>query len=431
MRRSLAVVSLAVTSMVALAFLIPLALVVRQLAEDRALAEAERQAVALTPVLVITDESSAVEQALASTQFGGAGKLAVHLANGQVLGTVKATAEQLATAHGEGRAFTATVPEGRVHLQPVALDKGRVAVVEAFVPEAELSRGVESAWLALSGVAFCLVLGSVLVADRLGARVVRAAGALANGARAMERGELGTRVLPSGPPELVEAGGAFNSMAARIGQLMAAEREVLADLSHRLRTPLTALRLDSETLGNDPGANRVRQAVHALEREVNELIRAARRELTDPESGRCDAARVVQDRLVFWSALADDQERLWNLRGTERRVLVPLTHGDLAAAMDAVLGNVFRHTPEGTDFVVALFHQTDLVLIVVEDAGPGIEDPEAALRRGISGVGSTGLGLDIARRAAESTGGSLVVDRGPLGGTRVQIRLTRMTDVPV
>jgi signal transduction histidine kinase len=417
--------------MVALAFLIPLALVVRQLAEDRALAEAERQAVALTPVLVITDESAAVEQALASTQFGGAGRLAVHLANGKVLGDVKATAEQLAAAHGEGRSFTATVPDGRVYLQPVALDKGRVAVVEAFVPEADLSRGVESAWLALSGVAVCLVLGSVLVADRLGGRVVRAASALANGARAMERGELDTRVLPSGPPELVEAGGAFNSMAARIGQLMAAEREVLADLSHRLRTPLTALRLDSETLGTDSSANRVRQAVHALEREVNELIRAARRDLTDPEGGRCDAAQVVQDRLVFWSALADDQERLWNLRGTERSAQVPLAHSELAAAMDAVLGNVFRHTPEGTDFVVALFHQADRVLIVVEDAGPGIEDPEAALQRGISGVGSTGLGLDIARRAAESTGGSLVVDRGPLGGTRVQLRLTRLADVPV
>ncbi|MEU4746367.1 HAMP domain-containing sensor histidine kinase [Actinosynnema sp. NPDC023658] len=310
-----------------------------------------------------------------------------------------------------------------MHLQPVLLDGGRVAVVEAFVPRAELSRGVDQAWLALSGVAVVLVLGSVLVADRLGARVVKAAAGLADGARKMGQGDLTTRVTPSGPPELLDAGGAFNRMADRIGQLVANEREILADLSHRLRTPLTALRLDSETLGQDPNANRVRQAVHALEREVNELIRAARRELDDPDGGRCDAAQVVHDRLVFWSALADDQQRLWNLRGTERRALVPLTRSDLAAAMDAVLGNVFRHTPEGVGFVVALFHQVDRVVIVIEDAGPGIDDLEAALRRGSSGAGSTGLGLDIARRAAESTGGALVVDRGPLGGTRVQLRL--------
>ncbi|PSL55987.1 signal transduction histidine kinase [Saccharothrix carnea] len=421
MRKSLALVSLAVTSMVALAFLIPLALVVRQLAEDRALADAERLAGALTPVLVITSDPASVSQALTST----AGRVAVHLASGEVVGVPVATDEQLRTARELGRASTEEIPAGVVHLQPVLLAEGRVAVVEAFVPRAELSRNVEKAWLALSGVAVVLVLGSVLVADRLGARVVKASAALAEGARKMGQGDLTTRVTPSGPPELLDAGTAFNRMADRMGQLVANEREILADLSHRLRTPLTALRLDSETLGQDPNANRVRQAVHALEREVNELIRAARRELDDPDGGRCDAAQVVHDRLVFWSALADDQQRLWNLRGTERRALVPLTRSDLAAAMDAVLGNVFRHTPEGVGFVVALFHQPDRVVIVIEDAGPGIDDLEAAVRRGSSGAGSTGLGLDIARRAAESTGGSLVVDRGPLGGTRVQLRLGR------
>ncbi|GAB3003835.1 HAMP domain-containing sensor histidine kinase [Saccharothrix stipae] len=419
MRKSLALVSLAVTSMVALAFLIPLALVVRQLAEDRAIADAQRLAGALTPVLVITTDPASVGQALMST----AGRVAVHLAGGEVVGVPVATDEQLRTAREQGLSFTQPIPAGYVHLQPVLLDEGRVAVVEAFVPRSELYRNVEQAWLALSGVAVALVLGSVLVADRLGARVVKAAAALAEGARRMGQGDLTTRVTPSGPPELLDVGAAFNRMADRIGQLVANEREILADLSHRLRTPLTALRLDSETLGQEPNANRVRQAVHALEREVNELIRAARRELDDPDGGRCDAARVVHDRLVFWSALADDQRRLWNLRGTERRALVPLTRSDLAAAMDAVLGNVFRHTPEGVGFVVALFRRADHVVIVIEDAGPGIEDLEAAVRRGSSGAGSTGLGLDIARRAAESTGGSLVVDRGPLGGTRVQLRL--------
>ncbi|WP_410575691.1 ATP-binding protein [Amycolatopsis sp. cmx-4-61] len=416
--------SLAVTSMVALAFLIPLALVVRQLADDRAMTDAERQATAVTPVLAITADPAVVEQALASTS----GRVAVHLADGSVVGDPRATADQLKAAQQQRRAFTASLPDGRVHLQPVLLDRGRVAVVEVFVPDGELSRGVAPAWLALSGVAISLVLVSVLVADRLGARVVRAAGALADGARRMEEGDLAARVTPSGPPELAEAGGAFNRMADRIGQLMASEREVLADLSHRLRTPLTALRLDSEALGADTSATRVRRAVNVLEREVTELIRAARRELDHPEGDRCDAAQVVHDRLVFWSALADDQLRRWTLRGTERTAIVPLTRSDLAAAMDVVLGNVFRHTPEGVEFVVALYHMPDQVVIVIEDGGPGIPDLEAALRRGSSSAGSTGLGLDIARRAAESAGGSLVVDRGPLGGTRVQLRVPTLLE---
>ena len=59
--------------------------------------------------------------------------------------------------------------------------------------------------------------------------------------------------------------------------------------------------------------------------------------------------------------------------------------------------------------------------ILVADAGPGISDPDAALKRGSSGGGSTGLGLDIARRAAESTGGYLRIHRSVLGGAQVQM----------
>ena len=60
--------------------------------------------------------------------------------------------------------------------------------------------------------------------------------------------------------------------------------------------------------------------------------------------------------------------------------------------------------------------------LIVEDAGPGIAEPAAALRRGASTGGSTGLGLDIARRAAESSGGAVRISRGTLGGARVWLR---------
>jgi signal transduction histidine kinase len=85
--------------------------------------------------------------------------------------------------------------------------------------------------------------------------------------------------------------------------------------------------------------------------------------------------------------------------------------------VDAMLGNVFSHTPDGTAFRVTISPAG----LFVDDAGPGIADPARAVQRGVSGAGSTGLGLDIVRRAAESAGAELVIERGPLGGARVGI----------
>jgi signal transduction histidine kinase len=84
---------------------------------------------------------------------------------------------------------------------------------------------------------------------------------------------------------------------------------------------------------------------------------------------------------------------------------------------------VFQHTAEGTGFAVTLHSGDGVVLIFFADGGPGIGDPDSALRRGSSGAGSTGLGLDIARRVAESTGGGLKIDRSALGGAQVQMWL--------
>ncbi|MDT7787577.1 MAG: hypothetical protein QOF58_5996 [Pseudonocardiales bacterium] len=415
-------VALAATSMVALAFLIPLAIVVKNAAYDRAISEAEKQAGALVPALVLTTKAPEVRQAIRTTRYGGQQRLAVHLNSG-TYGTSHITAKDLQDARNVAKASTVDRPDGVAYLQPLATSSG-TAIIEAFVPHEQLTHGVLGTWWALAGVAIGLVAGSVFVADRLGARAVKATRTLAEGARRMGQGDLSARVPVKGPPELKEVGKAFNTMAERVRHLLAAEREVVADLSHRLRTPLTALLLDADTLGRGPGADRVREAVHGLEREVDEIIRAARSGL-QPDNTGVDAASVVRERLVFWSALADDQERPWTIRGADKPAHVPLARTDLVAALDALLGNVFRYTPEGTRFAVTLVHQADLVALVVEDAGPGIEDVDRALERGASGGGSTGLGLDIARRAAESTGGSVHVDRGPLGGARVQLRLRR------
>jgi signal transduction histidine kinase len=127
--------------------------------------------------------------------------------------------------------------------------------------------------------------------------------------------------------------------------------------------------------------------------------------------------------MVFWSALAGDQNRPYRVVGANTRIPVPVARAELAAALDAILGNVFRYTPQGTAFEVGISRRDGWVAVRVDDAGEGIADPDRALRRGASDRGSTGLGLDIARRAAQSTGGSVSIDRAAMGGASVMMLL--------
>jgi signal transduction histidine kinase len=438
-RTVLALVSAAVTSMVALAFLIPLAVIVRDLARDRAFSSAQLAGAAIDPVLAVTTDRATLDRAIASTATGAAGQLGVYLtvapsssgvaaasrpAAGATFigGQPRASVADLRTAAASARSFIAPVPGGYTVLQPVALAGGNLAVTEVYVPAADVSRGVTDAWTVMTAVALALIGVSVLVADRLATRVTRPARELAAAAATLGDGDLSARSEAGGPAELAAAGLAFNVMAERLSRLITAERVMAADLPHRLRTPLTALRMNAAALGPGRAADDTRRAVDRLEQEIDLIIRAARRPAPDEPSG-CDAAEVLTERLAFWSALAEDQRRPCQLTGTEQPAPVPVPRSDLAAAADSLIGNIFKHTAEGTGFAVTLYRGEGAVLVLVADAGPGIADPESALRRGSSGAGSTGLGLDIARRVAESTGGGLKIGVSALGGAQVQLRL--------
>lgn len=430
MRWALVKVCLAVTTMVVVAFAIPLGLVIKEMARDRAFSNAEREAAAVAPALSITTDRDQLERVVASA--GSESEMAVHIpasADAQAvdIGRQRAADGDIATVRKLGRASTTEVDGGSTLLQPVALSSGEIAVVEVYVPEAEVSNGVATAWAVLAGVGVALIVGSVAVADRLGVRMVQPAQRLVEGAHELGEGKLGSRVPVEGPTELRLAAVAFNSMADQVVQLLANERELAADLSHRLRTPLTVLRLNAASLGDGPAAEQTRAAVAQLEREVDTIIRTAREAkpqtaAAGPGAG-CDAAEVVRERMAFWSALAEDEGRKVRVAGVERPVRIPVARADLAAALDALLGNVFRHTPEGTAFAVDVHNGEDAVIVLVSDAGPGIRDPEAAMARGrgSGSAGSTGLGLDIVRRLAEETGGDVRIGASVLGGTEVRI----------
>jgi signal transduction histidine kinase len=385
-----------------------------------------------------------VEAAIAAA----GGRPVVHPPGGAPAGHADASDVRRAASGGES--ITASAPGGEVRLQPVTV-AGKTSVVEVFVPDAEMSENTGRDWWMLLGLALVLVGGSVFAVDRLARGAVNSARNLVQAALAVGGGDLGVRIQPSGPRELAEAGYAFNRMADRLVTTRRDERELVADLSHRLRTPLTALRLDAEALDPDDtqigiqfdqaeldrrrGIRRIRQAIVTLEGEVNQLINTTRKAVAAqvaaaPEPGVCDVSEVVRERMVFWSALAGDQNRHYQVVGAQMRIPVPVARAELAAALDAVLGNVFRYTPQGTAFEVGVSRRDGWVALRVDDAGPGIPDPEKALQRGQSNKGSTGLGLDIARRAAQSAGGSVSLDRAAMGGASVVMLLADAEAAP-
>ena len=439
----LAWVSAATTAIAALAFLVPLGWELREDHRDRAMSAAEQRSALVAGAIA----SGANKKAVAAAVAAAGGGLVVHPPD--TAGTTRVGADDiLDTAKGTD-AKVIEVDDGLVRLEPVRAG-GKTSVVEAFVSDDELGAGTARDWWVLLGIMLGLVLGSVIVVDRLARGAVASVRNLVHAAMAVGGGDLGVRIQPSGPRELAEAGYAFNRMADRLITSRTSEREMVADLSHRLRTPLTVLRLDAEALDPDDthigefsaaeldrrrGIRRIRQAVITLEEEVDQLITTTRKAVAAqvaaaPENGVCDASEVVRERMVFWSALAGDQNRQCRVVGAHLRIPVPVPRAELAAALDAVLGNVFRYTPQGTAFEVGISRRDGWVAVRVDDAGPGIDDPERALRRGESEQGSTGLGLDIARRAAQAGGGSVSLDRAAMGGASVVMLLADAAAAP-
>lgn len=426
MRRRISLLVAATTSAVILAFLIPLGLLVRTLAEDRAIAGASQEAQGVaTLVAGVNDQGQLIDLVDLVDQRSPRATSAL-LPDGTLIGTPPPGSSQRNAAAVSraraGEAFTLVNDESAQVVVPVVTDRGTV-VVRTAISGQDLHQGVATAWLTFAGLGAVLMTIAVLGADRLGRRVSAPVSELAAVAHRLRAGELDARAVPRGPVETVELGAALNRLADRIGELLTAEREAVADLSHRLRTPVTALRLDAEAVTETELADRLRDHIGHLERTVDAVVKDARRPVRGTLGRSCDAASVVRDRVAFWSALAADQDRDLTVSIPSTATPAAIDAADLVDVVDALVDNVFAHTPDGTDFAVSLTSiDPGLVRLEVADAGPGAAHPDVA-ERGHSTGDSTGLGLDIVRRAAVAAGGELVVASSPSGGMLAVVTL--------
>jgi len=409
----------ATTSLVVLSLLIPLGKAVSTIPRDRAISEAQLTSQSLVQAIVAVRDRSRLETLVEQTSDLNGRSVSVLLPDGSTLGPAFPSTPGVARARG-GLALISRIHGGVEVLTPAVLENG-TAVVRIEVPDSVLRRGVLSAWAVLAGLGGLLILLAVAVADRLARTIVKPIDALAATTRALERGQLDARVEPAGPAEVREVGYTLNLLADRIGDLLISEREAVADLSHRLRTPITALRLDAEGLSDPVEAHRIASDVDELTKAVDNLIRTARQPMQSAASS-CDLVAVVRERTFFWKALADEQERHVRVRLPDGPLWVGVSGDALAVALDALIGNVFAHTDDGIPFALHVQVRNDRAVLDIDDSGPGLRSDSDV--RGVSSSGSTGLGLSIVRSTMENAGGRLVLGRSPSGGARASIELT-------
>ncbi|TWD82227.1 signal transduction histidine kinase [Kribbella amoyensis] len=425
MRRRILLLSVGMTTLVVLAFAIPLAILLRNAAIDDALEKASVRAEGIA--YYVGDKNRTTDEIRAyivEVSGNGPGRISVLLPSDTTLGDPPpggvgapkgnpgGYGDDDGDEHrGPPKVAAATVRSldgGKATEVVVGTIRGPAAVC-LFLTTQQLYDGLVPQLVVLAAGSALVLILSIVGAELVSRRLARPLEETARTAERLARGDMDARAPTTGPAEVAQVGAALNGLADRIDEVIAVEREAVADLSHRLRTPLTALRLQVEALPDRDRAEELNTQVTALERTLTAVIRAARRPQREGRVPRSDAVEVIRQRAAFWAPLFEDQGRELTLDLPESAAEIRAASEDLAAALDALVENVVAHTPDGTPARITLTHADAEVRIVVADEGPGI--PLGAGERGRSDRGSTGLGLDIARQVTESAGGRLGIHR--------------------
>lgn len=265
---------------------------------------------------------------------------------------------------------------------------------------------------ALAAIVLALGLaGAVLLASQLSRSTRR----LHAGVRRVSEGDLAARVPVEGASEQRALAAAFNAMTERVGRMLRAQADFVADASHQLRTPLAGTRLQVEEVLHADDLDDARRCattalgeLDRLARTVDELLvlsgeRGATTAITDVELA--DEARAATER---WraAAAAAGQEVMFEARGGGGRLRG--SRDDVGRALDALVENAVAYGPEGQTVVLAV----DGRRVDVLDEGPGLAvgEEEAIFERFHRGSAATaargsGLGLAVARQLARRNGG--------------------------
>ncbi len=318
---------------------------------------------------------------------------------------------------------------------------GRIAdarVLLMTLPASFIGTEIRKDWLLLA----LFGLGVLIVATALGLVI---SGSLIRPLRRIESavydiggGSLHSRApTDNGPPELRRLARTVNSTAARLTGLLEAQQSFVADASHQLRTPLTALKLRLENLERSNGRDEAADLASALGevsrlcRVVEALLALARSEGEHPVLVAIDVGAVVQERLHAWEPFAEEQHLTLtaSVRPEWSALKVLASPEALEQVLDNLLANAFEATPQGGAVQILAQPADQFVEIHVLDSGPGLEaiERERAFDRfwrgRTAGPDGSGLGLAIVDQLVRLSGGSAELREAAGGGLDAMVRL--------
>ncbi|MFD3931981.1 sensor histidine kinase [Streptomyces sp. NPDC058614] len=335
------------------------------------------------------------------------------------------------TAHWGDGALKVTVP--------AVADGGRtVGAIQVTYPTSDLTSRLWRIW----GFRAILAVGVLAVAAGLGAivarRLTRPLRQLNEMASRFGDGDLTARSPVTGPPETQQLARTLNSGAERLDILIDSQRIFVADASHQLRTPLTALRLSLDNIADGADDFFVREDVEQataevvrMSRLVNGLLVLARAEAKVSAAEALPLRELVEERLSVWRPAAEERGVTIALEGEfGGRPAVLASPGHLDQVLDNVLSNALEVSPDGTTITVRVSVDADSVELSVLDQGPGMSDADKSRAfdrfwrgQGLTGRSGSGLGLAIVKQLVTDDGGTVALRDAPGGGLCVAVSL--------
>ncbi|MEU6845530.1 HAMP domain-containing sensor histidine kinase [Streptomyces sp. NPDC046716] len=327
--------------------------------------------------------------------------------------------------------------QGRIVVaSPVIRDGDVVAVVVTDSPTAEMRAKTVRGWAVIAlgeAAAMLLAVGAAL---RLTGWVLRPVRVLDATTHDIATGRLKSRVAAAGgPPELRRLARSFNEMADNVEDVLEQQRAFVADASHQLRNPLAALMLRIEVLSYElPEGNEEIASVQAegkrLARVLDDLLDLALAEHAAADLQLTDIGELAAERVEAWRLTAQD-------KGVRLVADCPAVTGwadpvALSSALDAVVDNALKFTPQGEEVRVSVTANGSSTAVEVADGGPGLREEELSRigdRFWRSGrhqnIKGSGLGLSISRALLTAGGGSIAYEPHEPHGLKVTLRVPR------